>query len=192
MVAVKRDFLALRLPHDCRCLLQFIKEAEVMWESLGYASADDLIKNGYKLDPYEVRLAVEWLEIRDPDEAVGFKDVVVAAKKAWSEKYRTPGGANNPTGNNQYQRKEVNVDNVNIDQDTLERGGNRASYLLRRMAKTRPEILDRYEAGEFPSVRQAAIEAGFIKVPTMLDILKKTWKKATNDERCAFLAYINE
>jgi hypothetical protein len=38
--------------------------------------------------------------------------------------------------------------------------GNSGSYLLRRMARRAPEILDRYEQGEFKSVRAAAIEAG--------------------------------
>jgi hypothetical protein len=34
---------------------------------------------------------------------------------------------------------------------------------LRRLARDHPEILDRYEAGEFPSVRAAAREAGIVK-----------------------------
>ena len=51
-------------------------------------------------------------------------------------------------------RRSVNikVDNINID-----RGGTGAPYLLRRLAKTEPAIVKRYQAGEFASVRAAAL-----------------------------------
>ena len=39
-------------------------------------------------------------------------------------------------------------------------GGTGAEYLMRRIARDRPDILDRTAAGEFPSIRAAAIEAG--------------------------------
>lgn len=42
------------------------------------------------------------------------------------------------------------------------------SYLLRRLARDRPDILERVKSGEFKSARAAAIEAGIIKpVPTV-------------------------
>jgi hypothetical protein len=41
--------------------------------------------------------------------------------------------------------------------------GNNGSYLTRRIARDRPDILDRMKAGEFKSVRAAAREAGLIK-----------------------------
>jgi hypothetical protein len=44
-------------------------------------------------------------------------------------------------------------------------GGNSTSYLLRRIAKKKPEILDAYERGEYPSVRAAAIAAAIISKP---------------------------
>jgi hypothetical protein len=40
--------------------------------------------------------------------------------------------------------------------------------------------------GEFKSVRAAAIEAGIIKVPTILDLLKRSWTKATERQRQAW------
>ncbi len=46
------------------------------------------------------------------------------------------------------------------------------------------------KAGEYKSVRAAAIEAGIIKVPTALDKLNRAWDAATEDERAAFLARI--
>ena len=49
-------------------------------------------------------------------------------------------------------KKESNPDNV---RNTFDSGGNGSEYLLRRLAKTAPDFLDRYEAGEFKSVRAA-------------------------------------
>ena len=68
--------------------------------------------------------------------------------------------------------------------------GTGSEYLLRRLAKTAPDFLDRYEAGEFKSVRAAAIAAGHIKVATVLDVLEKAWAKATAAERATFLQRI--
>jgi hypothetical protein len=41
-------------------------------------------------------------------------------------------------------------------------GGNSRAYLLRRLARDRPDILARLKNGEFASVRDAAREAGII------------------------------
>ena len=43
------------------------------------------------------------------------------------------------------------------------KAGNRSDYLVARMARDRPDILERMKAGEFASVREAAREAGIIK-----------------------------
>ncbi len=40
--------------------------------------------------------------------------------------------------------------------------GNRSQYLVNRIARDRPDILERMKAGEFAFVRQAAIAAGII------------------------------
>jgi len=64
------------------------------------------------------------------------------------------------------------------------------TYLLRRLARDAPDILERVKAGEFKSARAAAIEAGIIKpVPTvrLVDDLNKVaasiTKHLTNDQR---------
>lgn len=46
------------------------------------------------------------------------------------------------------------------------RPGENAEYLKARLARDEPEILERYKAGEFRSVRAAAIEAGIVNVKT--------------------------
>lgn len=80
-------------------------------------------------------------------------------------------------------RQGAHVDNINM---SAKRGGTGSEYLLRRLAKTAPDILDRYEAGEFKSVRAASIAAGHIKVATVLERLLKLWEKATEAERRKF------
>jgi hypothetical protein len=45
---------------------------------------------------------------------------------------------------------------------TLKMRGNYAEYLAARIARDRPDILERMKAGEFSSVRQAAKEAGIV------------------------------
>ena len=46
------------------------------------------------------------------------------------------------------------------------------------------------KAGEYKSVRAAAIDAGIVKIPTALDQLRKAWAKASADERATFLGEI--
>jgi hypothetical protein len=68
--------------------------------------------------------------------------------------------------------------------------GTGSAYLLRRLSRLEGSWLDRYEAGEFKSVRAAAIAAGIVKVPTVIDKLRAAWKKATKEDRLAFLEEI--
>lgn len=71
-------------------------------------------------------------------------------------------------------------------------GGNGSAYFLRRLSRMDGDWLDRYEAGEFPSVRQAAIAAGIVKVPTVMDRLRSAWKKASPADRLAFMEEISK
>jgi hypothetical protein len=61
-----------------------------------------------------------------------------------------------------------------------------ATYWRRRLERDRPEIAARLRAGEIPSVRAAAIEAGFIRERTPLDDLRRAWAKASAGQRQAF------
>ena len=82
------------------------------------------------------------------------------------------------------QRSErINHNNIMIDPV---KQGTGSEYLLRRLAKTAPDFLDRYEAGEFKSVRAASIAAGHVKVATVLQRLLKLWEKATEADRRKF------
>lgn len=65
--------------------------------------------------------------------------------------------------------------------------GTSADYLTARLKRDHEEIFQRLAAGEFASVRKAAIAAGIIKVPGTVTKLLKLWKKATAAERSEFL-----
>ncbi len=74
--------------------------------------------------------------------------------------------------------------------------GNNADYLTARIARDRPDILERMKADEYPSVRQAAIEAGIIKsIPPEdagIERLFTAWARATLQERQIFLWALEE
>ena len=65
------------------------------------------------------------------------------------------------------------------------KAGNRSDYLIARMARDRPDILERMKAGEFASVREAAREAGIIKDVSLVTQVVRLWEKATPEERQA-------
>ena len=80
----------------------------------------------------------------------------------------------------------------NSSETTIESKQDRGkSYLLRRMARDFPEALDKLEAGEYKSARQAAIACGIVKVKPPLDVALTAYNKLSDDEKKAFLEQIN-
>ena len=65
------------------------------------------------------------------------------------------------------------------------KAGNRSDYLVARMARDRPDILERMKAGEFTSVREASREAGIIKDVSFVNQIVRLWEKTTPEERQA-------
>ena len=61
-------------------------------------------------------------------------------------------------GNQEGERNSRNRDN-----HVMSVQGNASTYLARRLLRDRPDLFERLEAGEFSSVRQAALEAGIVK-----------------------------
>ena len=167
LMSVKRDFLAVNIQHDCRCLIEFIEDAKEMWQELGFKSSEDMIRNGYELDPQEVKLAVEWLKIKDPNYKIPYVDVIAFAKA--NPLREGPGGMN------QYS----DYYNVKNQKPPV---GNSRSYLLRRLARDHPEALDKIESGEFKSARQAAIAYGIVKPTTPIMIVRRNIKKLSKEE----------
>ena len=72
------------------------------------------------------------------------------------------------------------VDNINSF--IHPKGGTGKSYLLKRLKRYNPKIAENYIQGEYPSVRQAAIAAGIVKVKTPLEQILTISKKLTNED----------
>ncbi len=68
--------------------------------------------------------------------------------------------------------------------------GNSSGRLTARIKRDRPDIADRMIAGEFRSVRAAALEAGIVKPPNAYRELCKWWRKADEEQRAEFEEYI--
>lgn len=75
------------------------------------------------------------------------------------------------------------IDNVNLAPVP---NGNSKDAALRRLRKDRPDLHQEVLAGK-KSPHAAMVEAGFRKVPTPLDALRRAWAKASKSERQTFL-----
>ena len=133
-----------------------IVEREQPWKPLGLKSSSDFIKAVTGRTEKEIR--------KEITKAQHARSQAVEVRR----------------GNNQHTEDHNNIMIHPVKQ------GTGSEYLLRRLAKTAPDFLDRYEAGEFKSVRAASIAAGHIKVATVLQRLLKLWEKATEADRRKF------
>lgn len=109
---------------------------------------------------------------------------------------RGPGGANNPYGCKGAPEPEDTINHyaVMVDSGQGEAAspaeqGNSVGYAVRRLSRERPDLLDKVKAGEL-SCNAAMIEAGFRRVPTTLELLRKAWSKATPQEKDQFMAEV--
>jgi ribosomal protein L44E len=68
--------------------------------------------------------------------------------------------------------------NKPVNKQVIQYGSTNAEYLTARIARDRPDILERMKAGEFRSVRAAAKEAGIVKD-------KKYWQAPCDIEELA-------
>jgi hypothetical protein len=76
LMLARRQFMEIRLAHDCRCLVEFVNDAQVMHAALGFASAEAMIHDGYGLEPVEIATAVQWLKLREPDAPVSLNQAI--------------------------------------------------------------------------------------------------------------------
>jgi len=145
----RRMYIETQFEYDCRCIVQYLDEANEFYAELGYGSADEMIQQELLIKPEWVRIAVEWLNQEQRVEPVTKAEVEAALGSHGGDR-RSP------------QAKEDQGDNV-----TLKRG-NQAAYLQARLRRDAPELADALDRGEIKSARAAAIEAGIIKsVPTI-------------------------
>jgi len=102
----------------------------------------------YGFDSIEELLAADEL----PDEKTLRKECRVAAERARDDGKALSLGVNQHQGCNDVTPSKTR--------------GNDATYLARRLLRDAPVIFEALERGEYKSVRQAAIAAGIVKVPT--------------------------
>jgi DNA-binding NarL/FixJ family response regulator len=69
----------------------------------------------------------------------------------------------------------INVYNTN---DSPPERGNTSEYLAARLARDNPDILERVKAGEFPSMRAAAVAAGIVKARQSFSMTASTTPEA--------------
>jgi hypothetical protein len=69
--------------------------------------------------------------------------------------------------------------------------GRGRAYILARLDRDRPDLATRVRTEEL-SANAAAIEAGFKKKPTPLDVLRSAWRKASDEERDTFREEIDD
>lgn len=75
--------------------------------------------------------------------------------------------------------------NGNGDNVTISGKGNGPSYLAARLRRDHPDAV--FDESVRGSVRQAAIAAGIVKVPSVLEKLRKLWAKASEADRRTFM-----
>lgn len=63
------------------------------------------------------------------------------------------------------------------------KNGNGRPRLLRRLAREAPELVIRWAQGEIPSVTRAAIQAGFVRQPTRIELAERTIARLSREER---------
>ena len=145
----RRLYMETQFEYDCRCIVQYLDEAEEFHAELGYDSANEMIQQELLIKPEWVRIAVDWLRQQQRPEPVTKQEIEVALGSHGGDRRSEQAKEDQPTGSR------------------LKYGGN-PDYLEARLRRDHPEIADALERGEFRSARAAAIAAGIIKpVPTV-------------------------
>lgn len=159
LMLARKQFMEISLTYDCRCLLEFVSDAQLMYESLGFSDVETMIREGYNLVPEEIDIAVAWLRLNPTDDPV---PIEVPLRKQ-----------GRPSKGEEKHGQSI------IKSQTK-------AHWLARLKRDHPEIRSAYDRGEFKSARAAALVAGIIKVKPPLDQLRSWWKKATQQEQQTF------
>jgi hypothetical protein len=86
-----------------------------------------------------------------------------------------------PESGNLPQRKRAEKNGVSRD----------TQQKLDRLAQDFPALLDKVKRGKL-SVNAAAIQAGFVRKPTSLEVIKRHWKRLAAAERRAFVVFLQQ
>jgi len=127
------------------------------WRPLGYISLDAFLIA-------EANFTQTIIDaVRNAKKGVKTGDVIAQVAEARDTKDKQQG-----------KRNDLLPDNVRKSS-----GGNDTTYALRRLARDKPELLDKIEAGEL-SVNAAAIQAGIRKKPTPEDQCLRAFRKCSD------------
>ena len=174
-VARKIRFEAKKLDSEVDVVQGWIEVAaeHEVWRLLGYVSLDSFL-------------------VSEADISQSVIDAICRAKKGTTVKEAIENPLP-PADQNEHPRNPAGRKGKESADDVSRLGhGNSADYLLRRMARDAPGVLNAYAEGEYPSVRQAAIAAGIVRVPTPVDIIKREWGKATEEQRREVMEWITQ
>ena len=165
----RQRFCTQYLPKDCRNLIFFVEDgAENDW--FGYGSSETYIRDALGLNPAVVDWAVAGLRSLRPEEPLSLSDAVQLGKHG---------------GDRRSEQARVDqACNASLKYGTAE-------HWLARLDRDRPDLAERVRGGDL-SANAAAIEAGFRKPPTALKQLQGAWKRASPDERVAFLDWMED
>jgi hypothetical protein len=147
LVIVRKLWAQSQLPFDCRMLKLVASDAPVMATELGYGTEEAFLREGLQLDPELVSRVVDWLDQEKPQRAVTLAHV---------QKQLKSHGGDRKSG----KAKEHQDYHGNVDQQ-----GNSSEYRIARLKRDAPEIAIALARGEYPSVRAAAMAAGFVTPP---------------------------
>lgn len=183
LAMARRRWAEIDLPCDCRLMKQVYDEAPVFAEAMGYESGDQFITDYLSLDLDLVHRVIGWLEQEQPQEATPLQLVIEQAKAQPLAEHRRP------------TLQEVTDKGSNATFTRQDRG---QAYLLRRIARDQPELLDQIGPEKpYRSARAAAIAAGIIKpVPTirlvsdMAVVADKLCQHLTREQRIALIDLI--
>lgn len=180
LMLAKRDFLSTNLAYDCRCLVEFCEEAELVYNDCGFTSAAEMIQHGYELDPVEIELAVAWLKHNQPKQEISLASVTKTADKIRELKESNPSwtqqkiaeavGCSRPYVTQVLVSKNSHREEL-VTPPTIEGNSSKADF-----RKLPPELREKVAAKEI-SLNAAAIAAGIRKKPTPTEIIVKTFAK---------------
>ena len=174
-----------RLSDDCRPIAALISEAEgARW--LGYSGRDEFISESFGKPVEVVEMALEGLDLFDPAKPVRFDDAVQAGRTAREKMQRAE-----PLAKHGNQPGEMNSRNKGSDTTSVDVGRG-ADYLAARIKRDRPDIAQRVEAGEYKSIRAAAIDAGIVKPACPVKAAQRAFSKMTTDQQADFLIWCHE
>lgn len=119
------------------------------------------------------------------------KAAKVVAEGAAAEAKEPIGPRGNPTGRNKHSDPEESLsDKQSNNGEVPGKGGTRAQYLAHRVAtaakrgdQKAAEVLEAMKAGQYRSVRSAALDAGILRPPDPVRLVLRAVVKMTREQR---------